>query len=141
VVILLTDGVSNTGEMAPLEAADLAREQGIKVYTVGAGTNGVAPIRVEDPFTGRSVLRQMPVDVDEATLRAIAERTGGRYFRATDADTLREVYRDIDRLERTEMTEERFLEYREYFEPLTAAGLIFAVLALVLRGSWLRRLP
>jgi Ca-activated chloride channel family protein len=79
VVILLTDGVSNAGETAPRDAADLARSQGIKVYTVGAGTNGVAPIRVEDPFTGRSVLRQVPVEIDEATLREIAERTGGRY--------------------------------------------------------------
>jgi Ca-activated chloride channel family protein len=127
--------------MAPLEAADLARDQGIKVYTVGAGTNGVAPIRVEDPFTGRTVLQQMPVEIDERTLQGIAERTGGRYFRATDAGTLREVYREIDRLERTEMTEERFLEYREYFEWFAALGLLLAATAFLLRGSWLRRLP
>jgi Ca-activated chloride channel family protein len=141
VVILLTDGVSNAGELAPREAADLAHDQGIRVYTVGAGTNGVAPIRVEDPFSGRTVLRSMPVEIDEAALRDIAERTGGHYFRATDADTLRDVYREIDRLERTEMTEERFLEYREFFEPLTALGLAFAALAFVLRASVLRRLP
>jgi Ca-activated chloride channel family protein len=141
IVILLTDGVSNTGELAPLEAAELAKSQGIKVYTVGAGTNGVAPIRVEDPFTGQSVLRQMPVEIDEATLRAIAERTGGRTFRATDADSLAAIYREIDRLERTELHEERFQQYKEYFDAVAGAGLLAAAVGFVLRAGWLRRLP
>jgi Ca-activated chloride channel family protein len=141
IVILLTDGVSNSGDMAPLEAADLAKSQGIRVYTVGAGTNGVAPIRVEDPFTGQSVLRQMPVEIDEDTLQKIAERTGGRYFRATDGDALAAVYREIDRLERSEVSEERFQQYREYFDVFAAAGLVSVALAFLLRGSWLRRLP
>jgi Ca-activated chloride channel family protein len=77
VVILLTDGVSNAGEETPLGAAELARALGVKVYTIGAGTSGVAPIAVQDPFTGREVLQAVPVEIDEATLRQIAERTGG----------------------------------------------------------------
>ncbi len=141
VVILLTDGVSNAGDTAPREAAELAKSQNIKVYTIGAGTNGLAPVRVDDPFTGRSVLRQMPVEIDEATLRDVAEQTGGRYFRATDADALRDVYREIDRLERSEIVENRFQQYHEFFDAFTAAGLIAIAIALVLRGSWLRRLP
>lgn len=141
VIVLLTDGVNNSGETAPLQAAQLAASQGIKVHTIGAGTNGFAPVRVEDPFSGRSILQQMRVEIDEATLKAVAERTGGRYFRATDADALREVYKEIDRLERSQVTEQRFLQYHEYFEVVTVLALILACLGWLLRSTWLRRLP
>lgn len=141
VAILLTDGVNNSGEETPTGAAQLAKEVGVKVYTIGAGTNGLAPVRVQDPFTGRDVLRQMPVEIDEKTLEDIAERTGGRYYRATDGEALRQVYRDIDSLERTEMTEERFLRYREHFQLAIALAILLAIAAWLLRASVFRRVP
>lgn len=141
IAILLTDGVNNSGVEAPLAAAELARTQGVKVYTIGAGTNGMAPVRVTDPFSGRKVLQPMRVEIDEATLKEIAARTHGRYFRATDADGLIEVYEEIDRLERTELTEERFRQYQEYYGGMLAAGLLLAGFGWLTRGSLLRRVP
>jgi Ca-activated chloride channel family protein len=141
VLILLTDGVSNAGDEDPKEAAKFAATFGIKVYTVGVGSRGLASVRVEDPFTGRSVLRQVPVEIDEETLQAIAQSTGGKYFRATDADSLRGVYEEIDRLEKTKITEERLLEFDEYYEHATALALVFASLGLILGASVFRRLP
>ena len=141
VAVLLTDGVQNAGELSPMAAAELARAMGIKVYTIGAGTRGVAPIRAPDPFTGRMVLRRIQVEVDEETLSAIADATGGRYFRATDAEGLAQVYRDIDALERTRVTEERYLEYRELYGVFTLGGLVLASLGWIGRASVWRRLP
>jgi len=135
VAILLTDGVNTAGKQAPLAAAADAAEHHIKVYTVGAGTNGTAPMR----FGGELVA--VPVEIDEPLLQQIAERTGGAYFRATDAGGLAEVYKEIDRLERSELTEVRFLEYHEHYWIPLAAGLALATLALLLRASVLRRLP
>ncbi len=140
VAIVLTDGVSNAGEIAPLAAAELARDAGVKVYTVGAGTNGMAPIRVDDPFGGQRLVSTR-VEIDEETMRAIAERGGGQYFRATDADGLRRVYREIDRLERTEITEIKFLEYDQFYGWFVVAAMVAVALALGLRGTVLRRLP
>ena len=141
VAIVLTDGVNNSGEESPTGAAQLAKEEGVKVYTIGAGTNGLAPVRVQDPFTGREVLRQMPVEIDEKTLQDIAEKTGGRYFRATDAAALRDVYKEIDALERTELTEERFLRYREHFQLAVSLAILLAMLSWLLRASVFRRVP
>lgn len=141
VAILLTDGVNNAGEMSPMAAAELAADEKIKVYTIGAGTTGVAPVRVEDPFSGRTVLRPMPVEIDEKTLEAVADTTGGKYFRASDAAGLRQVYAEIDRLERTAISEEHYRDYREYYRHAVALGLILAALAWLLRGTVLRRLP
>src|SRR5262249_44736649 len=100
IVLLLTDGVNNAGEEAPTATAELAESLHIKVYTVGIGTNGIAPIRVEDPFSGKRVLRQMRVEIDEDLLKGIAEKTGGKYFRATNAEALKNIYQHIDQLER-----------------------------------------
>jgi Ca-activated chloride channel family protein len=141
IAILLTDGVSNAGADTPQAAAALAKKLGIKVYTVGAGTNGLAPIRVEDPFTGRSVLRQTPVEIDEETMRAIADDTGGAYFRATDADGLKAVYQAIDRLERTSFEEDRLREFHEYSDVALALGLLLAALAVLGEATLWRRLP
>ncbi|HEY3356538.1 MAG TPA: VWA domain-containing protein [Polyangia bacterium] len=141
VAILLTDGVNNAGEEAPLAAAELARTQGVKVYTIGAGTNGVAPIRVKDPFSGQSQLHAMPVEIDEATLKEIAARTGGRYFRATDGEALRRIVQEIDQLERSVLTEERYREYHEHYGLFVALGLLAAALGLLGRGTIFRRLP
>jgi Ca-activated chloride channel family protein len=141
VAILLTDGVSNAGTDAPLDSAKLAKKLGIKVYTVGAGTNGLAPVRIEDPTTGRSYLRQTMVEIDEETLRAIADETGGAYFRATDGDGLREVYARIDRLERSELQGAKWRQYREEFAPPLAFALLLAALGLLGEATLWRRLP
>jgi Ca-activated chloride channel family protein len=141
VVILLTDGVNNAGDVDPLAAAQAAQQAGVKVYTVGAGTNGMAPVRVTDPFSGQSVLQGMPVEIDEALLQNIAATTGGQYFRATDAAALQRIYERIDQLERTQISEERFLEFQEYYGWFVACAMLLTAVAFGLRGTWLRRLP
>lgn len=143
VAIVLTDGVSNAGEIAPLAAADLARDAGVKVYTVGAGTKGMAPIRVDDPFSGGTELVSTRVDIDEATMTEMAARGGGKYFRATDADGLRAVYAEIDRLERGKLDEQvrRYRDHHEYYVWFVGAAAILVAVAMLLRGTVLRRLP
>lgn len=140
IVILLTDGVNNAGEIEPLQAADLAAQHGIKVYTIGAGYTGYAPFPVTRA-DGRIVLRRVPVEIDEVTLQRIAQRSGGRYFHATDETGLREIIEEIGRLERSEISEVRYLEYEVHFAPVVALALISITLAALLSSSWLRRLP
>ncbi len=140
VAILLTDGVSNAGEISPVQAADLAVQHGIKVYAIGAGKTGFAPVPVTTRG-GRTVLRRAFVEVDEKTLETIANRTGGRYFHATDAEGLEQVVAEIDRLERTEVTEIRYLEYEHHYAALVGTGLFLIALSALLSGSVLRRLP
>ena len=140
IAVLLTDGVNNAGVEAPAEAAELARSLGVKVYTIGAGTTGLAPMRVEDRF-GRSVLRSMRVDVDEVVLRRIAEVAGGRFFRAEDAEGLERVYAEIDRLERTRITEDRFRQYDELFALPLALALALLAMGWLGRGALFARLP
>jgi Ca-activated chloride channel family protein len=135
VAILLTDGVNNAGVESPDGAAEWAKQQGIKVYAIGAGTNGMAPVRFGDELVAQ------PVEIDEDLLTKIAATTGGKYFRATDDQSLGQIVRDIDTLERTQLAEVKFLEYNEYYGWCVALGLGLAVLALVLRGTILRRLP
>ena len=139
VAILLTDGVETAGTLPARSAIDVAREHGVKVYTIGAGTNGVAAIRVETELGSQLV--QTEVEIDEPLLQEIAEKTGGAYFRATDLDGLRAVYAAIDKLERSRLEEEMFYQYHEYYEWFVAAGLLVAALAFLLRGTVLRRLP
>jgi Ca-activated chloride channel family protein len=113
VMILLTDGESNVGDIEPLTAARMARALDIKVYTIGAGTDaGQAPVPF-DVGGGRTIIRHVPVSIDEETLREIASITGAEYFRATDTDSLQEVYARIDQLERTEIEQRRYRDYRE----------------------------
>ena len=140
VILLLTDGVNNAGDIDPLEAADLAVANGIKVYAIGAGRTGYAPVPVELPG-GRTVLRRAYVEIDERTLQAIAERTGGRYFHATDADGLGQVVKEIDELERSEITEIRYLEYAEHYAGFVTAALLLVASSALLNGTLLRRLP
>jgi Ca-activated chloride channel family protein len=136
VVVLVTDGVNNAGEIDPGSAAALAQGLGLVVYTVGVGTTGEAPIRVEvrDPLTGRSVERRvrMKVEVDEELLRRIAARTGGRFYRATDPDALAQVFAEIDRLERTPLRVKRYVRYRESFQPFAWSALALAAAPLLL---------
>jgi Ca-activated chloride channel family protein len=140
VAIVLTDGVSNAGDIAPLQAADLAAQHGIKVYTIGAGRSGWAPVPVRLPGGG-TALRRAYVEMDEETLREIAERTEGRYFHAADASGLEDVVDEIDRLERSEIIEVRYLEYEQHYAAFVWSALAFLVLSSLLSGTVLRRLP
>ena len=139
VAILLSDGVSNAGDISPSQAAELAASHGIKVYTIGAGRTGYAPFPVE--FAGRTILRQAFVELDERTLQSIAQRTGGRYFRAEDADALRQVYDEIDSLERSKIVEIRYMQYEEHYAAFALAGLSLIALSTLGRQSVFRRLP
>jgi Ca-activated chloride channel family protein len=140
VAILLTDGVSNAGDITPLQAAELAVQHGIKVYTIGAGRTGWAPVPVHLPG-GTIALRRAYVEMDEDTLREIAERTGARYFHAADADALADVIGEIDRLERSEITEVRYLQYEPHYASFVVLALLCMAASSLLAGTWLRRLP
>ncbi len=140
VIVLLTDGVNNAGEISPLQAAELAAALGIKVYTVGAGSSGTAPMPVQTA-DGRTVLRATRVEIDENTLREVAKRASGRYFNAQDADGLLESYAEIDRLERTEISETRYMQYREHYPLFIIIALSLIALSSLASGTVLRLLP
>ena len=139
VVILLTDGTNNSGQIAPLTAADLARSYGIRVYTVGVGTKGMAPTPVNTPFGIR--MQNMPVDIDEKTLTEIAAMTGGQYFRAQDTEGLRQVYEEIDEMEKYLISVQNVTRRQELFLPFALVALGLILLELLLRRSWLRSIP
>ncbi len=145
VIVLVTDGANNAGEIDPSTAADIARAMKVRVYTIGVGRGGVVPIpvTVQDPFTGRPVRRVVSaqVDVDEELLKAIASRTDGEFFRATDPTSMREVFRRIDELEKSRINLTAYHRYRELFFPYLAAC---ALLLAAAGGAWaagLRVLP
>lgn len=139
IAVLLTDGVNNAGVETPAAAAELARSQGVKVYTIGAGSTGIAHMRVQGMRGSR--LRAVAVEIDEETLRDIAERTGGRHFRADNADALIDVYAEIDRLERARITEDRSRQYDELFPAPLALALLLAALGWLGRGAVFARVP
>ncbi len=141
VAILLTDGVNNTGSIDPEQAAELAASQNIKVYSIGAGTDGLAPFPAIDAFTGRQVFRRTYVEIDEVTLQRIADKTGGRYFRATDREGLEEIYEEIDQLERTKISEVQYLQYTEHYLSFVIAALIMVGLAAFTNATIFRSLP
>lgn len=140
VVVLLTDGRNNRGEIDPVTAAQAAEALGVRVYTIGAGSRGTARVPVPDRFGNRRYVTTR-VDVDETTLRAVAETTGGRYYRATDRESLEAIYREIDQLETTEIQVENFTSYGERFHLPLLAGLVLLLAELVLGRTWLRTLP
>ncbi len=140
IVILLTDGQNNAGKISPATAADAVKALGIKVYTIGAGTRGLAPFPARDLF-GNKVYQPMRVDIDEDTLKDIAQKTGGRYFRATDTASLQEIYGEIDRMERTAISAPRFLDYYELYPWLAAPALLLVCLETGLAHTFLRKLP
>jgi Ca-activated chloride channel family protein len=140
VVILLTDGRNNRGEIDPATAAQMAEALGVRVYTIGAGSRGTARIPVDDPAFGRRYVN-VQVDVDEASLSAIAELTGGRYYRATDRESLAAIYSEIDELETTEIDVESFTRYGELFHFPLIVGLALLLLEVGLAQTVLRRLP
>jgi Ca-activated chloride channel family protein len=139
VIILLTDGRSNAGVLSPLKAAEVAKTFGIKIYTVGAGGRGPAPMIVESVFGPR--LQYQDVQIDEKTLTEMAEQTGGAYFRAEDKEALQAIYDQIDQLEKTEITQETFTEYDERFHQLVVPALALLVFEVVLLGTRFRKLP
>jgi len=140
VIILLTDGQNNAGEIEPVTAAELAAALGIKIYTVGAGTRGYARYPIPDPLFGKRYV-QMKVDVDDSTLTRIARLTGGRYFRATDLESLKQTYREIDEFEKTKVEVERYTEYREEFAMFLIPALILLALEFLLANTRFRKVP
>lgn len=140
VVVLLTDGRNNTGRISPRTAAEAAAALGIKVYTIGAGTKGTAPYPAKDMF-GNTVYRPVRIEIDEDTLKGIAEKTGARYFRATDTESLRDIYDEIDQLETTPIEEKGYREYRELFHLFLIPGLVLFCLEIILRNTVFRRIP
>jgi Ca-activated chloride channel family protein len=141
IVILMTDGQNNSGKIdTPLDAAEAAAAVKVKVYTVGIGERGQAPMPARDMF-GRKVYQMVPVDVDETTLQKIADKTGGKYYRADNAEKFRQIYDEIDKLEKTEAVVNKYTEYKELFPWLVAAGGALLLLELVLAQTAFRRLP
>lgn len=139
-VILLTDGVNNTGEIAPENAALAAKALGIKVYTIGAGSAGLSRIPVKDPF-GNTRYIQQRTEIDEASLQKIADTTGGQYFRATDMTSLKRIFEEIDKLEKTKIEVEQYTRYEERFPAFAVAGLLLLVLEQLLGLARLERFP
>jgi len=136
VIILLTDGVNNSGNIDPRTATELAKELGIKVYTVGIGTNGMADFPwSKDPRTGRLNFRKQQVEIDEDLLKEIAKETNGKYFRATDNTSLKEIYDEIDKLEKTKIEEFKYYNYQEMYRSLVLLALGLLLLEFLLRNT------
>jgi Ca-activated chloride channel family protein len=139
VIILLTDGVNNTGNIDPRTATELAKELNIKVYTIGIGTNGMADFPwSRDPRTGKLNFRKQQVEIDEKLLQEIATATEGTYFRATDNESLKEIYAEIDTLEKTKIEEFKYYNYQEKFRIFVLFGLGFLLLEFVLRNTFFK---
>ncbi len=135
IVILLTDGVNNTGYIDPQTASQIAEEYDVKVYTIGVGSEGNALTPVNRRSNGQYVFRMSRVQIDEALLKEISRNTGGRYFRATDRDDLENIYAEIDRLEKTEIEVNVFKRYEDEFRKFLFIGLILLLLELILRKT------
>jgi Ca-activated chloride channel homolog len=140
VIILLTDGVNNTGKISPLAAAEAAKAMGVKIYTVGVGVRGDAPIPVRDA-AGNMRLIMAKVDVDEKTLQAVADETGGKFYRATDTDSLQKIYEQINRFEKNAQTVQKFERTEELYPWALMPSLALLGLSLALQHTRLRRLP
>jgi Ca-activated chloride channel family protein len=136
VIILLTDGVNNSGNIDPRTATELAKELGIKVYTIGIGTNGMADFPwSKDPRTGLLNFRKQKVEIDEALLKEIATQTKGKYFRATDNTSLKDIYDEIDKLEKTKIEEFKYYNYQEMYRDLVFLALGLLILEFLLRST------
>ncbi|MFZ4588453.1 MAG: VWA domain-containing protein [Terrimicrobiaceae bacterium] len=139
-ILLLTDGDNNAGKVQPLTAAEAAKALGIRIYTIGAGTEGEAPFPLQNAF-GRTVYRNVLVKFDEKTLADIAAMTNGRYFRATDTNSLRTIFSEIDKLEKSKVEVERTAQYRDLFQWFLIPGLACLALEILLSQTIWRRLP
>ncbi|MEX2603489.1 MAG: VWA domain-containing protein [Gracilimonas sp.] len=139
VIILLTDGQNNAGEIDPVTAADLAVTYDIKIYTIGAGTRGTAPYPIQDPIFGRRY-QNIEVNIDEEMLNSVAELTGGKYFRATDSEQLENIYDEIDRLETSEIEELIYTDYKEHYSIFLGLSFGFLLLSFLLNKTILNGL-
>lgn len=139
VIILLTDGSNNRGEVSPMTAAEMAKSFGIRVYTIGVGTNGTAPYPVQGAFGKQYV--NVAVEIDENVLRQIAQTANGQYYRATSNSKLKEVYEEIDKLERTKLQVKEFSKNQEEYQPLALALLLSLLLSILLKQTVLRTIP
>lgn len=140
VIILLTDGANNRGDISPLTAAEIARQFGVRIYTIGVGTNGTAPYPYPLPGGGAHMVN-IPVDVDPETLQQIAATTGGLFYRAGSSQKLKEIYNDIDKLEKTKLEVKRYDKRYEAYMPFAIAALLSLLVEFTLRTTWLRRIP
>jgi Ca-activated chloride channel family protein len=140
VIILLTDGVNNAGSVDPRSAAEIAKMFGVRVYTIGVGSQGTAPYPVQDQF-GRTRMQQMEVQIDEELLKEIAAATGGQYFRAETNKKLKEIYGEIDKLEKSKIDVQEFKRKHEMFLPLALLAAVIFILEILLRYLYFRRLP
>jgi Ca-activated chloride channel family protein len=138
IIILLTDGVNNSGTIDPRTAAEIAKEYGIKVYTIGIGTNGQAMFPVAKDANGKLVFRNMPVEIDESLMKEIAKATDAKYFRATSNKKLQAIYDEINKLETTEIDEKKFYNYDEKYKPFVLIAFVFLGVEVLLRNSVFR---
>jgi Ca-activated chloride channel family protein len=139
VIILLTDGMNNAGEISPEDAARLAKQMKVKIYTIGAGTKGEAPYPVQ--MFGRVTMTTVPVYIDEEVLRKVAELTGGQYYRAQDERALQEIYDRINKMEKVKIEEEKYMEYRELFPFFLIPALCLLLMDIIVGQTFFRRLP
>ncbi|MDE2996414.1 MAG: VWA domain-containing protein [Bacteroidota bacterium] len=140
VIILLTDGQNNRGELSPETAAEVARTIGVRIYAIGVGQHGEAPFVVDHPFAGRQ-RRMVPVEIDEEMLQAVADMTGGKYFRATNNRALREIYDEIGELEQTKIEERSYMDYEERYARFLFPGLLLLMIEVLLSTTLFRRFP
>lgn len=140
VIILLTDGVNNAGNVSPLMASDAAKAFGIKIYTIGVGTKGLVPYPFKDVY-GRTVYQNIPIEIDEDSLKKIAETTGGKYYLASDTETLRKIYDDINKLEKSNIEHFGYREYSELFYWFLIPGMILLGLEILLANTIFMKVP
>src|SRR5439155_225399 len=141
IVILMTDGQNNAGNVPPLTAAEAAQALAVKVYTIGVGTRGTARIPAGTDVFGRKVYHTIQADIDEDTLQAIAQKTGGKYYRADNTDTLRKIYDEIDKFETTEVETKKYVHIEELLGWAVWPGLAFLLLEILLGHTVWRKLP
>ncbi len=140
-IILLTDGTNNAGDVAPIDAAEVAKAMGVRLYTIGVGSRDEVEMQVgTDPF-GRPIMQRVKADIDEETLKNMANTTGGRYFRATDKASLSSIFDEIDKMEKTKMQVREFSRKEEEYLPYALAALLSLLLHVLLRNSLLRQIP
>jgi Ca-activated chloride channel family protein len=138
VIILLTDGVNNKGEIAPATAAGIAKTFGIRVYTIGVGTQGMAPYPVQTPYGMQ--YQNMPVEIDEEILQQISQTTGGKYFRATDNDSLEKIYKEIDKLEKSKIDVKQFSRKEERYMIPALIAFCLLVIEIITRNTIFKNL-
>ena len=139
VIILLTDGVNNMGSLDPLSAAEIAKVYGIRIYTIGVGTTGMAPYPVQTPFGIQ--IQSIKTDLDEPLLTKIAKLTDGKYFRATNNEKLRQIYREIDKMEKSKIDVTEFRKKKEEFLPLALLAMILLGIEIILRNTYFKNIP